>query len=99
MSVRNMNELLSTIKDCRLCEKSLPLGPNPIVGASEKSLISIVGQAPGIRVHKTSIPWNDPSGNNLRDWLGVTRDQFYNPDIFALIPMAFCYPGTGAHGD
>lgn len=77
----------------------MPLGANPVIRFSEKSKIAIIGQAPGIRVHKTNIPWNDPSGERLRDWMGVDSDTFYNTDNFALVPMGFCYPGTGSNGD
>ncbi|WP_366183579.1 uracil-DNA glycosylase family protein [Flavobacterium ovatum] len=94
-----MKVLLEQIRACTVCEKFLPLGPNPIVAASSKSKIIIIGQAPGRIVHNTGIPWNDKSGDNLRNWLGVDKATFYNPDIFALIPMGFCYPGTGKSGD
>jgi uracil-DNA glycosylase len=93
-----MKTLLQDIKSCRLC-KDLPLGPRPIVAASAKSKIAIIGQAPGSVVHKTGLAWDDKSGENLRNWLGVTENQFYDPDNFALIPMGFCYPGKGKSGD
>ncbi|SMF26736.1 uracil-DNA glycosylase family protein [Pseudobacteriovorax antillogorgiicola] len=83
---------------CKAC-KDLPLGPKPVVRLTAAARIKIVGQAPGIRVHETGIPWNDPSGERLRDWLGVGRAEFYDPKIFALVPMGFCYPGTGPSGD
>lgn len=82
-----------------MCKDHLPNDPLPVVRASEKSKILVVGQAPGRLVHESGIPWNDPSGNRLRDWLEVDRDLFYNEDVFALIPMGFCYPGTGESGD
>lgn len=91
--------LLKEIKSCTVCKDFLPLGCRPVLKASSKSKILVVGQAPGIRVHKSGIPWNDPSGNNLRKWLGVNDETFYNPDNFAIVPMAFCYPGTGKSGD
>ena len=74
-------------------------GIPPLFKASVEARIAIVGQAPGRKVHESSIPWNDQSGNNLRTWLNVTKDQFYNPDLFALLPMGFCYPGKGKSGD
>jgi len=77
----------------------LPLGPRPIVAAHPESKIAIIGQAPGTKVHKTGIPWDDPSGRQLRKWLGVTDEQFYDEQLFALIPMGFCYPGKGKSGD
>jgi uracil-DNA glycosylase len=94
-----MKKLLKEIRNCKVCEKYLELGANPIIAASTKSKIVIVGQAPGKAVHNTSIPWNDKSGDNLRNWLGIDKTTFYNPDIIALIPMGFCYPGTGKSGD
>jgi len=77
----------------------LPLGPNPIIIASRSSKIIIIGQAPGTRVHKTGIPWNDPSGETLRKWLNITPEIFYNEKIFTIMPMGFCYPGKGKSGD
>lgn len=95
----SMQQLLEQIRNCRECEKHLTLGVNPIIAASTKSKIIIIGQAPGRIVHNTNIPWNDKSGDNLRNWLGIDKTIFYNPDIIALIPMGFCYPGTGKNGD
>ncbi len=94
-----MNNLLQEIKACKVCDESLPMGANPVMEASPKSKIMIIGQAPGIRVHNSGIPWNDPSGDNLRKWLGVDREQFYDTSLFAIVPMGFCYPGTGKSGD
>jgi len=93
-----METLLREISACQFCS-DLPLGPNPIVQASTASRIVIIGQAPGTGVHETGIPWNDPSGRNLRKWMGVSDEQFYDPRLFALVPMGFCYPGKGASGD
>ena len=94
-----MDNLLAQIKNCRECEKYLEAGMNPVVAGSPNSKIIIIGQAPGRIVHHTGIPWNDKSGDNLRNWLGVDKQAFYNTNIFALIPMGFCYPGTGKSGD
>lgn len=94
-----MKDLLHNIRQCTICEKNLPLGPRPIVSAHPQSKIVIVGQAPGTSVHKTGIPWNDPSGKQLRKWLGVTDEVFYDETKIALIPMGFCYPGEGDSGD
>ena len=94
-----MEALLRQIKNCRECEKHLELGPNPIIAASSKNRIIVIGQAPGKIVHRTGIPWNDKSGDNLREWLGVGKAEFYNTDLFALMPMGFCYPGKGKSGD
>jgi uracil-DNA glycosylase len=94
-----MESILTEIHDCRVCAASLPHGCRPIVQASSESQILIIGQAPGRRVFETGIPWNDPSGDALRLWLGVEKSQFYDPKIFALMPMGFCYPGAGKSGD
>ncbi|SNQ44651.1 uracil-DNA glycosylase family protein [Cellulophaga lytica] len=94
-----MQELLSEIKKCTVCSAKLALGPRPIVSASAKSKIVIVGQAPGSIVHNTGIPWNDKSGENLRNWMGISTEDFYNTDKVAIIPMGFCYPGKGKSGD
>ncbi|MDO6515986.1 uracil-DNA glycosylase family protein [Zobellia uliginosa] len=94
-----MQKLLSEIRACEVCSKHLPLGPRPIVAAHSQSKIAIIGQAPGTKVHETGIPWDDPSGRQLRKWLNVTDKEFYDEKIFALIPMGFCYPGKGKSGD
>ena len=94
-----MERLLSKIRKCTECLSSLPHGVRPILSASAQSKVIIIGQAPGSVVHRTGIPWDDKSGERLRSWLGVDDDTFYNPDIFAILPMGFCYPGTGKSGD
>ncbi|UJH69276.1 uracil-DNA glycosylase family protein [Allomuricauda sp. SCSIO 65647] len=94
-----MEKLLSDIRNCTVCTKHLPLGPRPIVAANSKAKIAIIGQAPGKKVHETGIPWDDPSGRQLRKWLGVTDEVFYDETKMALIPMGFCYPGKGKSGD
>ena len=94
-----MQELLSEIRSCEVCKAHLPLGPRPIVAAHSKSRIVIIGQAPGTKVHKTGVPWDDPSGKQLRKWLGVSDEIFYDETRIALIPMGFCYPGKGTSGD
>lgn len=94
-----MKKLLKEIHACTVCKKFLPFAPRPIVQANTQSKIIIIGQAPGIKVQTSGIPWDDLSGNELRRWLGVTKEQFYNEKIFALIPMGFCYPGKGTSGD
>lgn len=97
--IQPMKTLLQEIRRCTACIRHLPDGARPIVAASYKSRLVIVGQAPGKLVHATGIPWNDKSGDNLRNWLGIDRTLFYDADAIALIPMGFCYPGTGTHGD
>lgn len=92
-------ELISEAKACRLCEAHLPLGPRPVFLVGAHAQLLIVGQAPGRRVHLTGIPWNDPSGDNLRAWLGMSRDEFYDTRRVAILPTGLCFPGTGDHGD
>ena len=95
----NLKSLLNEVRACRVCEEHLPLGPNPVLRASESSKILVIGQAPGTRVHKTGIPWNDPSGDKLREWMNIARELFYDEKKIAIIPMGFCYPGKGKSGD
>lgn len=94
-----MDKLLEEIRSCTLCAENLPLGPRPVLRASVSSRILIIGQAPGTKVHASGIPWDDQSGKNLRTWMGVEPEQFYDPELFAIIPMGFCYPGKGKSGD
>jgi uracil-DNA glycosylase len=94
-----MNKLLSEIRNCTVCKDFLPNAPKPIIQASTTSKIVIIGQAPGKKVQDSGIPWDDASGNNLRKWLGVSKQTFYNEKAFALIPMGFCFPGSGKSGD
>lgn len=98
-NTKYMQQLLKEIRQCTICKEHLPLGPRPIVTAHPESKIVIIGQAPGTKVHKTGIPWDDPSGKQLRKWLGVTDAVFYDETKIALIPMGFCYPGKGKTGD
>lgn len=93
-----IDAVLAEARACRHCEKHLPLGPRPVLRASPSSRVLIVGQAPGTKVHETGIPWNDASGDRLREWLGVTREVFYDEKIFAIVPMGFCYPGRQPRG-
>ncbi len=91
--------LLREIAACQACAGSLAHPPRPVVAASAGARLLIIGQAPGRRVHETGIPWNDPSGVQLRDWLQLTPEQFYDPSQVAIAPMGFCYPGKGVSGD
>lgn len=92
--------LLDDIAACTACAAHLPLGPRPVVQAADpRAKILIIGQAPGTKVHASGVPWDDASGTRLRDWLGVTPDQFYDESLFAIMPMGFCYPGRGKGGD
>lgn len=91
--------ILDEIKQCKICHDNLPLGANPTIQGSTNARILVAGQAPSKNVHLTNKPFNDASGVRLRSWLNVTSDVFYNPKIFAIVPMAFCYPGKGKSGD
>lgn len=95
--------LAAEISRCRICidpsiAKPLPHEPRPVVVLSSTAKIAICGQAPGTRVHSSGVPFDDPSGDRLRDWLGVNREQFYDADKLAIIPMGFCFPGLDAKG-
>ena len=94
-----LEHLLREIRACRICEKHLPLGPNPVLRAGADARFLIVSQAPGIRVHATGIPWNDASGRRLRDWLQMDAATFYDEQRVAIVPMGFCYPGKAGSGD
>ncbi len=94
-----MNALLQEIRSCSLCASHLPHAPRPVLRASSSARLLIVGQAPGRRVHETGIPWNDPSGDLLRQWLQLGREQFYDVSRIAIAPAGFCYPGTVRGGD
>ena len=94
-----IDKLLAEIRACRICAAHLPLGPRPVLQASATSRLLIVSQAPGRKVHDTGIPFNDVSGERLREWLGIDRDTFYDASRIAIVPMGFCFPGTGKSGD
>ena len=96
---RTLDALLTAVRGCRACDAHLPLGPRPVLRAGETARILVVGQAPGVRVHTTGIPWGDPSGERLRTWMGVDNDVFYDESRVAIIPMGYCYPGRGNGGD
>lgn len=98
-AMTQLPDLMRQIRQCRECQQHLPLGPRPIVQAGRAASILIVGQAPGRRVHESGVPWDDASGDRLRDWMGIERKAFYNANVVALVPMGFCYPGTGKSGD
>ena len=99
LSALTFAETLESVQQCRICEEFLPLGPRPVVQLDAQATILIAGQAPGRRVHESGVPFDDPSGDRLRDWLGVSRDVFYDRTKVAILPMGFCYPGTGKSGD
>ncbi len=93
-----LRSVVEAARACRLCEAELPLGPRPVLQAGATARLLIVGQAPGVRVHDSGIPFSDPSGERLRGWLGVERETFYDPARFAIVPMGFCYPGRDPRG-
>jgi len=95
----SLDLLLNDIRACQHCDALLPLGPRPVVQAERTARLLIAGQAPGTRVHASGLPFDDPSGDRLRDWLGLDRDTFYDPSQVAIIPMGFCYPGKRGGGD
>ncbi len=90
--------LAATISACTLCAPHLPLGPRPVVRFSGAARLLIIGQAPGTKVHETGIPWNDKSGDRLRQWLALNKDDFYDSLKIAIMPMGFCYPGVHKNG-
>ena len=94
-----LSRVLTAVRQCRACEQHLPLGPRPLLQVNEEARILIVGQAPGSRAHATGIPWNDPSGDRLRSWMGIDAACFYDAKKIAIIPMGYCYPGRGNGGD
>ena len=93
-----MERLLADVRACTKCD-GLPLGPRPILQAAQPARILIAGQAPGRKAHERGVPFDDPSGDRLRDWLGVDRDTFYDASRIAILPMGFCFPGSGKSGD
>lgn len=97
-SADNLDRLLKDVRACTIC-RDLPLGPRPLLQAATSAKILIAGQAPGRKTHEIGRPFFDVSGKRLREWLGVTEEQFYDPALIAILPMGFCYPGTGKGGD
>jgi uracil-DNA glycosylase len=94
----SLQALLAEVRACRLCAAALPLGPRPALRAEASARVLIIGQAPGTRVHESGTPWDDRSGERLRDWLGVTPETFYDASKIAIVPMGFCYPGRDPRG-
>ncbi len=97
-SSAELSALLDEIRACRVCADALPLGPRPVLRATATARVLIAGQAPGTAVHASGIPWNDPSGERLRGWLGLDRATFYDAARIAIVPMGFCYPGRLPRG-
>lgn len=94
-----MKKLLKEIRQCTICSSALAHEPRPVLAADPKSKIIIIGQAPGSVVHSTGVPWDDKSGNNLRKWMDISKETFYDTSLISIIPMGFCYPGKGKSGD
>ena len=99
MAANTLTTLLKEVRSCTLCKEYLPQGPRPVLQAHQSARILIAGQAPGNKVHQSGIPFDDASGDRLRDWMGVSKDVFYDETSIALLPMGFCFPGTGKSGD
>ena len=97
--ISDHQNLLHEVRACQLCAAHLPLGPRPVFQFPPAARILIVGQAPGRKAHETGLPFDDQSGDRLRGWLGVSRETFYDETRIALLPMGFCFPGTGKGGD
>jgi uracil-DNA glycosylase len=91
-------KLLGEARACEHCAAHLPLGPRPVLRAAASARLLIVGQAPGTKVHESGVPWNDASGERLRDWLAITPEAFYDERRVAIVPMGFCYPGVNPRG-
>ncbi len=97
--IEALTKLCAQAKACTLCKAHLPSGPRPVFQVHPNARILVAGQAPGRRVHESGVPFDDPSGTRLRAWLGVDAATFYDETKFAILPMGFCYPGTGKFGD
>lgn len=97
--MQSLVALVSEIRQCTICAEHLPLGPRPVLQVAASARILVAGQAPGRKVHETGLPFNDASGERLRAWLGLSRETFYDASKIAIVPMGFCYPGTGRSGD
>jgi len=98
MTAHDLKTLLVDIRACDICKKDLPLGPRPVLRAEASARLMIIGQAPGTRVHESGVPWDDKSGERLRQWLAVDDETFYDPSRIAIVPMGFCYPGANPKG-
>lgn len=92
-------ELLTKVRACTACADALPLGPRPVLQMSTSATILVASQAPGSKVHQTGVPFSDPSGDRLREWMSISSDEFYDDSVIAILPMGFCYPGRRGGGD
>ena len=98
MKSKSLEEILKKINKCNTCT-DLPLGPKPILQIHSTARILIISQAPGLKTHNSGIPWDDASGERLREWMDLSKDVFYDKNLIAILPMGFCYPGKGLKGD
>ncbi len=96
---QSLTQLLAEVRSCTICAQHLPHGPRPVVQIHPNARVLIAGQAPGRKVHESGVPFDDASGDRLREWMGIDRERFYDPKTLAILPMGFCYPGTGKSGD
>jgi len=97
--MKSFKSLMTGVRACKICEAQLPLGARPVLQLHPAARILIAGQAPGRKVHESGVPFDDASGNRLREWLNISREVFYDPEKIAILPMGFCYPGSGKSGD
>lgn len=96
--IETLDDLRARIKSCRLCAPNLPHEPRPVVQVHPHAVLCIAGQAPGTKVHASGLPFDDRSGDRLRDWMGIDRDVFYDSRRIAIVPMGFCFPGQNEKG-
>lgn len=98
MKPKSLEEILKKIEKCNICT-SLPYGPKPILQVHSNAKILIIGQAPGVKAHQSGVPWDDASGERLREWMNISKEIFYDKSLIAILPMGLCYPGKGEKGD
>ncbi len=97
--MKKLEVLMNEVRGCEICANDLEFGVRPVLSIGAGARVLVIGQAPGRKVHESGVAWDDASGNRLRGWLGVGREAFYDEELFALMPMGFCYPGKGKSGD
>ncbi len=97
--MKDIAQLLAEVRRCTVCANHLQLGPRPVLQLHPRARILVAGQAPGRKVHESGIPFADASGDRLREWMGLSSEMFYDPSCVAILPMGFCFPGTGKSGD
>ncbi len=95
----SLASLLTRVRACTACSEHLPLGPRPVLSTGRGARLAVIGQAPGTRVHESGVPWDDASGDHLREWLAMDKPAFLDPERVAILPMGFCYPGKRSGGD